>query len=341
MSSIEILIQNVDAIILLFVESSFGALSAMMGIFWKMMFILFIALYGYKVLYSAQFKANLLSLQILKAVLILVIVTSWDHFFLLIYALATDLPSDIAGVLIQNASNALGQNMSDASSANRALSLYYDRSFEITEKIMEGASWSDWSPYIYASAVSTVSLIFSSYGAMLIILSKLAVGILLAVGPIFILLLMFEPTKSLFEGWLRTLLNYALIPIFIYAIIGFFLILAENPLSYLEDNSEQMAPLLTAIAPFLLISVVAIMVMAQVMNIAASITGGLSLSTMGVAAWSTRAAIHSPRTAKTLGITSYKTFKGGHYLGSKGIELSKTSIQKIANLIGKRKDVKL
>jgi len=336
MSSLEVLIQNVDSIVLLFVQSSFGALSSTIGTFWKMMFILFIAVYGYKVIYSGRFQANVLSLQIFKAILILAVITSWDHFFLLVYGLSTDMPSDVAGVLIQNASGALGQDMSNASSANRALSLYYDRTFEVTEKIMEGAAWNDWSPYIYACAVSAVSLLFAAYGAMLIILSKLAVGILLALGPIFILFLMFDATKSLFEGWLRTLLNFAIIPVFIYAVIGFFLILAESPLEYLENNSGIFDALMSAVAPFLLISVVAIMVMAQVMNMAASITGGVSLSTMGVAAWtSAKATSISTSQVKKHGYTA------GKYAGSKGVELSKKTIAQIKTILKPRQDVKL
>jgi type IV secretion system protein VirB6 len=297
-SAIDQLIANVDGIILLFVQGSFGSFSAAAAVFWRVMFIIFIAIFGYKVMISGRFSASELLTNTLKIIIILAVATQCDMFFLTIYDLVTDLPADIAGQLITNASNALGgSSIATLENANIGLSLFYDRSIAITDQILEGASWYDFGIYLYAAAVTLAAFLFSGYAAMLIILSKIAVAILLAVGPIFILMLIFKNTQNLFEGWLRTLLNFALIPIFIYAVIGFFLILAESPLKNLEDNANVNAALLIAMAPFLLITVVGFMIMAQVMNMAASITGGLSLSAMGAGSWSARKAVLLGRNA--------------------------------------------
>jgi type IV secretion system protein VirB6 len=297
-STIDQLIQNVDHIILLFVQSAFGSFSDAIAMFWRMMFILFIALFGYKIIISGRFSAPELFTHILKIVLILIIATQWDAFFLLVYNMATDLPSDIAGQLIRSASTSLNTGAIDsAQSANLGLSAFYDRSMAVTEDVLEGAGWNDIGIYLYAGAIAVTALLFSGYAAMLIILAKIAVAILLGVGPIFILLLMFKNTQSLFEGWLRTLISFALIPIFIYAVIAFFLILAESPLQNLEENAGVNNELLSAMAPFLLISIVGFMIMTQVMNMAASITGGLSLSSMGAATWTSRKATSISRRA--------------------------------------------
>lgn len=300
-STIDQLINNVDAVILLFVQGSFGSFSAAIAIFWRIMFIIFIALFGYKVIVSGRFSASELLVNTLKIILILAIATEWDTFFLLIYGMVTDLPSDIAGQLIRTAATSLNNTGLDSTnSANAGLSAFYDRSIAITEDVLEGAGWMDAGIYLYAGAIALAALMFSGYAAMLIILAKISVAILLAVGPVFILLLIFKDTKNLFEGWLRTLLNFAIIPIFIYAVIAFFLILAESPIKNLEENSNVQAELLTAIAPFLLITIVGFMIMAQVMNMAASITGGLSLSSMGAGAWMSRKTIGFSKKAPPL-----------------------------------------
>ena len=78
---------------------------------------------------------------------------------------------------------------------------------------------------MYAGLVWFGTIGLTGYSTMLIVLSKLAVAILLSVGPIFILLLIFVNTKSLFEGWLRTLLNYAIVPIFVYALLALILMI--------------------------------------------------------------------------------------------------------------------
>ena len=157
LSIIEQLIANVDAIILLFVQGSFGALSTAIGIFWRIMFIIFIAVFGYKVIISGRFSASDLLTNIIKIIVILAIATEWDTFFLLVYDIVTDLPADIAGEMITTASNSLGGTPVDSvDNANLALSLYYDRTLSVVEEILEGSDWLDFGVYLYAGAVALV-----------------------------------------------------------------------------------------------------------------------------------------------------------------------------------------
>jgi len=49
------------------------------------------------------------------------------------------------------------------------------------------------------------------YAMFLLALSKIALSILLALGPLFIALLFFETTKRFFEAWVAQLANYAFV----------------------------------------------------------------------------------------------------------------------------------
>src|SRR5205823_826817 len=51
------------------------------------------------------------------------------------------------------------------------------------------------------------------YTMFLIALSSIALAVLLALGPLFVSLLLFEGTRRFFEAWLAQLANYALITI--------------------------------------------------------------------------------------------------------------------------------
>jgi type IV secretion system protein VirB6 len=59
--------------------------------------------------------------------------------------------------------------------------------------------------------LSSIVLLVSTLG--LLILAKLMLGLLLAIGPLFVGLLLFDTTKGFFEGWLRTALGFALVPL--------------------------------------------------------------------------------------------------------------------------------
>ena len=290
MGAIDTLIANVDGIILGFVQGSFGSLTTTIQIMWQLMFVVFIAIYGYKVMISGRFSASDLLMHSVKIIILLTLATEWGTFFTFVYQMVTDLPSDIAGQIMQGAASSMGQNAQANTqvSANTALSAFFDRGMQVMQTLLQGAGWTDVGLYFYAGAVGFGTIALVGYAGMLIILAKIAVAILLAVGPIFILLLIFSHTKGLFEGWLRTLLNYAVIPIFVYTLLAFLLTIDEQPLKNLEVNSSVQSALITAVGPFVLTSLISMLLLMQVMNIAASITGALSLSSMGGYGWGVR-----------------------------------------------------
>ena len=286
------LITNVDSIILGFLQGSFGNLSGTVHTLWQLMFIVFIAFYGYKVIVSGQFSAPDLVAQCLKIILLLVLATSWDVFFQFIYRTVTDLPSDIAGQMLIAAADSLGakSQVSSTVTANVALSEYYTRAMKVSDGLLEGAGMNNLWLYLYAFTVWIGAIGFTGYATMLILLSKIAVAILLAIGPLFILLFIFTNTKYLFEGWLRNLLSYALIPVFVYALLALLLAIGEAPLQYMEKNSGTYDNLVTVVGHFFLTMFISILLLAQIMGIASSITSGMSLSTMGIGSMSLRKA---------------------------------------------------
>ncbi|HEY4214960.1 MAG TPA: type IV secretion system protein [Steroidobacteraceae bacterium] len=117
------------------------------------------------------------------------------------------------------------------------------------------------------------------YTMFLMALSRIALAVLLALGPLFISALLFERSRRLFDAWLSQLVNYALITLLT-------VMAAALLLRIVESYADQTAGLGTAIHTFdavnmVLVSVLVFLVMRQVMPIAAGIAGGVSLSSMG------------------------------------------------------------
>jgi type IV secretion system protein VirB6 len=80
--------------------------------------------------------------------------------------------------------------------------------------------------------ISAVILLLSSLGVLLA--CKVVLGLLLAVGPIFIALLLFDSTRGLFEGWLRASLGFAFAPLAVTLLLGLALNLLEPSLQQIE-----------------------------------------------------------------------------------------------------------
>src|SRR6202051_22920 len=69
----------------------------------------------------------------------------------------------------------------------------------------------DFSYYIAGFAVYLIVGLTAIYAMFLLALSKIALSILLALGPLFIVLIFFDTTKRFFEAWVAQLANYAFV----------------------------------------------------------------------------------------------------------------------------------
>jgi type IV secretion system protein VirB6 len=146
--------------------------------------------------------------------------------------------------------------------------------------------------YVAGAVVWVLMGLLCVYTMFLIALSSIALAILLALGPLFIALLLFDATRRFFEAWLAQLANYALITILT-------VLVAALLLQIVQSYAAQTAALGSALATvdslnMVLIAVIVFLLMRQVMPIAASLAGGVSLSSFGVVsrfiAWGTRGA---------------------------------------------------
>ncbi|MFI4905084.1 MAG: type IV secretion system protein [Steroidobacteraceae bacterium] len=118
------------------------------------------------------------------------------------------------------------------------------------------------------------------YVMFLIALSSIASALLLAIGPLFIAMLLFDGTRRFFDAWVAQLANYALITILTVLVAALLLQVLE---SYAAQTAARGAALLTVDAlDMMLMAVLVFLLLRQIMPIASSLAGGLSLSSLGM-----------------------------------------------------------
>lgn len=118
------------------------------------------------------------------------------------------------------------------------------------------------------------------YAFFLLVLSKIALAIVLALGPVFICLLFFEATRRFFEAWVAQLTNYALIALLSTLVASLMLQVVS---SYASRTAARGAAIVTVDAlNMILCAAVVLLIMRQVMPIAASLASGVALSSFGV-----------------------------------------------------------
>ena len=110
------------------------------------------------------------------------------------------------------------------------------------------------------------------YTMFLIAFASVALSVLLALGPFFIVMLLFESTRGFFMRWTAQLSTYALVIILTTLTAALFLHLVSD---YATQTALRGSAILTVDAlDMVLVSVLAVLFMMQIMHIAASLSGG-------------------------------------------------------------------
>lgn len=118
------------------------------------------------------------------------------------------------------------------------------------------------------------------YAVFLLALSRIALSVLLALGPLFIALLFFESTKKFFEGWISQLANYAFVAILTILVAALMLHLVSVSAAHAvaQGGGIQIAEA----ARVCMAAALTFLVMRQVMPMAAGLAAGLALSSFGI-----------------------------------------------------------
>ena len=167
-----------------------------------------------------------------------------------------------------------------------------------------GGFFKDMGCYIAGATVWVLVGLLCVYTMFLIALSSIALAVLLALGPLFMALLLFEATRRYFEAWLAQLANYALITILTVLVAALLLQIVE---SYADQTAARGTAIVTVDAlNMVLIAVLVFLLMRQVMPIAAALAGGIALNSFGTVSrligWGMRQGMGATRTAARLAV---------------------------------------
>jgi len=116
--------------------------------------------------------------------------------------------------------------------------------------------------------------------AFLLLASKVATTALLAIGPLYIIGLLFNTTQRFFESWLGMVMNYGMLLILGSAIGRMVIDVSEDFMNIVESSTSSMANMTTC-AYLIAFYALGIMVLKQVPSIASALGGGVALATQG------------------------------------------------------------
>jgi type IV secretion system protein VirB6 len=159
--------------------------------------------------------------------LVITFVTSWVAYQSVIWNLAVGAPDEIATVLV-------GSKTSATVLFAQRLDVFFDTISEAARAypvVAQGAvSAVPAGPFVSPTnllSLAAIILLLSTAGVL--IACRLALAALLILGPVFIVLALFEGTRGLFEGWLKSVAMLAFIPL-LTVLLGSGALLALDPM---------------------------------------------------------------------------------------------------------------
>ena len=219
--------------------------------------------------------------RLFRAMLIYAMATKWGDFQTLAYNFLNDGPSAIGNALLSAVTTAnntgTSVNLTSVNGVQSALQNMWDTTNSATEAFLQNAGITNWGPYIFAAVFYVVMAILIGFAIFLIVLSKMFMWLLLALAPLFIILLLFGVTTRFFSGWMSALVQYFLVQVLVYAFLAFYVSLIQQTIDTLNGVANSKSATWATIGPVVLLAIIGILLLSQINNMAAAIAGGVPI----------------------------------------------------------------
>jgi type IV secretion system protein VirB6 len=260
-------LQKVDCLATDATSVSFGRLFGAHGSFQTALTIvltLYIALLAFNLLTGrSALRVSVLTPRMMTLGLVLTFATSWIAYQSVVWNLATGAPDEIASVLVGTKGSA---TVLFAQQLDGVFTAITDAATNINPAL--AAATPGFASPTNILSIAALILLLGTVGVLVV--CKLALAALLIIGPVFIVLALFDGTRGLFEGWLKSVAMFALVPL-LTVVMGSGALVAIAPMvAGLGDNGADI-PLRTAVS-ILVASIIYLSLMLLVFKVAGTLT---------------------------------------------------------------------
>lgn len=197
--------------------------------------------------------------RMLRIGLVLTFVTSWVAYQTVFWNIFVDGPDWLAGVLT-----------GDSGSATQTFATKIDVVFAAVQQASEGQT--DIETFSPAGMLWMGALLFMLGTVGLLVTARIALALLVALGPIFLVMALFDGTRGLFVGWFKGLTVMALTPLF--AVLGGSIMLEMSvPILASLNATPGDIPARAAMA-FFMIGAVHVALMVMVLKVMGTLVSG-------------------------------------------------------------------
>lgn len=271
--------------------------------------VLYVAFLGFGIWRgSIQIRLIDAGIHVLKVTIATWVATQWAFFSEWVYTLAISGSDDVIGALLaplhagggspESVTSRLGTVLEAIRLAFSAISL--------------DSSIFSFGEHAFAWATYVILIILGGVVTFLILVTKIFLAVLLVLAPVFVPMLLFKVTRGIFEGWLKALITFMILPLLLYTVMAVFIsVLNQQVATMAEADGLSFSIAL----PILIVMFGAIIAFFSVAPIASTIGGGASVSALSVLG----TAYGAYATGRFIGGTTARSLRSGLWTTPRGI----------------------
>jgi len=303
---IALMSDNIDRLGRSFTASTYGAFANQLTPVLSGLLVLYLVFWGFR-FWQGRGESSVIDIafRLFRIAIIFSIATGWGPIQTLAYGVISGIPTAISAVMMNNIVN-VGRGAMSQTTVERDLHDFYQIALMASARMsapvsgvvtpvpvakqappdadsaaksgpgIRGALPADGLlSSLHSGIVWIAAALFVGYAVFLMLFSKLALWIVLALAPGFIVMLLFQGVSRFFSGWLSVAIQTMLVPIFFYAFLSFFLLIIKEVVIALKVSMDLGAvPTVKEIAPFVLVCFSGLFLLAQIVPLSARIAGG-------------------------------------------------------------------
>lgn len=232
----------------------------------------------------------------IKIVFIVALVTNASEFSTYVTEIFfEDIPNGIGGALIA----AGGSPMSaDVIASGSPFDGIIAQGFELGTRMLDGTGFSDVAEKLLAIVTMIVIAMVAILMFAIVIYAKIALALVLAVGPLFISFALFNVTRSFTSSWVSALMNFTILQVLVYALLGLLLNIVQDVLTSTSTGGDAF----TEAGVVLAVMVMSLYVAKLIPGIAASLAGaGFTVGSQAFAAGANAASAGTRAVGRSVG----------------------------------------
>ncbi|MFO9067160.1 type IV secretion system protein [Legionella pneumophila serogroup 1] len=245
------------------------------------MCILLLVLTGYGMMYGFVELSRKTFMKIAFTIgAVYTLAFGWANFNAYFIGLFLDTANEISGILVQGKTFHFPFLHGTGSGLNAALQTVLIEAVKVGGWVMSKGGFTDWLPFFIGLCFMTGGTLVVGLATVEVIVVKLYLAMLLAVGPFFLACLIFPQTKHLFDGWLTQLKGFALALILLGVSVGLCMYLMHWVVGGFFVQ-KAIGVKLYSVVPVGIASILCLILLLGIIPIAKQIAG-----TMGGSGWS-------------------------------------------------------